>query len=285
MKYKIINSVLLVVIMLNCNFCFGQIENLRFIIDTTLSKDSGIHEFDFYRDSVIRGKSFYTSKEDKVHFEYLKLEPNKFYCFEYDTTGKKTAEGVVKKEARPYDIIEMSVYDSNGNIIGVKKTDQFKFCRDEYWIENIKADGEQESGKYINGLKDSLWVQYKNFWPEKDIFYRKGIVVKEVMVNIAGTTDKRVKEFLTRKWKVLEFSRTPTQQFIPSKENDNDYNSYVYLKSNDSCQWYTNHGRTNKKGSWKLIENNMIEIKLETGKVFLATIDYLSEYGLSLTFK
>ncbi|MEO6669167.1 MAG: hypothetical protein ABIN36_06805 [Ferruginibacter sp.] len=289
MIHHIMKGSLMTMILLNCNFCFGQIENLHFTIDTDLLKDSVIHEFDFYKDSVIRCRSFYTSRKDKVHYEYIKLNPDKFYCIEYDTTCKKIAVGVVKKETRPFYILEIPEYDSNGNVIRIGKTGQFKFCKDEYWKENIEGYGNYISGIYINGKKDSAWVQYKNWFPEQRKYYDKGNYFKDEKINIAGSQAQKIKELLTeKKWIVQKFSMTETQAFLLQKSNDSNDRFYIYFKSNDSCEWFmrsAHDGNYIKNGSWKLNENSILEIKLEKDKLFQATIDYLSEYGLILTFK
>jgi hypothetical protein len=162
----------------------------------------------------------------------------------------------------------------------------FKFSKDEYWTEYYNGNS-YRYGKYNNGLKDSIWVDIRGRTDlMSKLFFRKGVLQKTERIDLAQTGDKRIADLMVRKWDIQTFSYSNTQQFIPGKESEHT-TRYISFKKEGTCIFlFMNvENGSKKEGRWELIENsNKVKMTFKN-EIMIASIDYISEYSLTLTFE
>ncbi|MGG9962951.1 hypothetical protein [Ferruginibacter sp. SUN106] len=271
--------------MAKSSFC--QADNTFYILDTADSKYYNQRFYDYYNDSVIRAKVFYNGDESKIHYEFIRVNINKYYCIEYTADGKKINEGIAIKDSHPFDSLPINIYDSNGNNFATKYSRSFKFTKDEFWYENIDSLSSYNYGKYKNGIRDSIWQIVKDWNIESEVYYNNGKLIKEEKVNLAGTGDIKIKKLLERKWNLYDGFHSDTLRFLPGEILKADM-QYLQFNNNGTLTGRIYGGVEISpiiKGSWELTDNNK-KIKLVIkGKPGIAKIIYISKYGLTFSFE
>lgn len=284
-------TILLICLLFHSICCFPQTGELRFIVDSVSAKKDMINDnwYDYYDGEVIRCKTFYNYPMNPVHFEFIKIGEEKYYCLEFAADGSILNKGVARKESRPYDELKIPIIDSAGNVISEKKIlDYYKLYRDEFWKENIDSGYTYAYGKYVNGKRDSTWITVLRGNVEKEILYRQGEIANIEIVNITANGEKKIREILAGKWELIDDSFS--QMFIEFKPYSDKKNTTDYLALNANGT-YKRHYRVwdpqDDQGKWKLTDNGgTLQLFSESNKAASQKfkINYISKYGLKISF-
>lgn len=282
---------LLVIFTIAGNFCFGQEYGNPFpVFDTAEIKYLSQASTTYYKNNIIACRLYHDAASKKIHYEFIRLAKDRYYCTEYDSSGILINEGVAVKEAVPYEFLKTPFYDSQGNITGVKKYPFYKLVRDEEWIERTNVTSSMH-GKYSAGKKEGLWTEIKNKDDvEYKLYYKSGMLIKTEKINLANTGDPRIAALLVNKWIVTELSKTATQKFYPGEKLKNSRSQwYIELLKNGDCKMFSGGGHHSagsvKTGKWETNQNFTVLKLIFTDKTLKASIDYISTYGLILSFE
>jgi hypothetical protein len=287
MKLSNLKNFLFLVFLLLSKHSICQFERTFLILDTADARYYSENYCEYYKDSIIRSKVFFYGDESKLHYEFIRVDINKYYCIEYTTDARKINEGIVIKESKAFDSLPIPVYDSNGNIIATKNINSYKFIKDELWYEGIDSFANYSFGLYKKGLRDSIWLVIRGRNIETEITYANGKIIKEEKINLAGSGNIKIKELLEREWDLITQSYSVPLKFVPGNPSE-QRNKYLQFNKDGSFT-----GRIAGsveissliKGSWQLTADYK-KIKLTIkGKESFAIIKYISKYGLVLSFE
>lgn len=162
-KQKLKQKLLIVFITIG-NFCFGQnFSSTYLILDSAdVNNASSPDCCTYYKNQKIVSKLHYNYWPNRVHYEFVLLGKDKYYCIEYDSAGKKLQEGPAIKESKPFQTFEIPVYNNDGEVIKTKKALNFKLGKDEEWTEYDSAYLNFKRGFYKKGVKEGKWTVVKN---------------------------------------------------------------------------------------------------------------------------
>ncbi len=166
-------------------------------------------KYNFYskNDNVI-STWILNQKTNKIKGELIKNTDSTFYYFQFDSLGKKTADGILLIDSLNYDTAVFSIPDCAKDPDGSKgimkdtTLKHYYFVKDNFWREKDSL-GYFWKGNYKKGCRVGYW--------DKGIYKKQGWAIEYRFVNIArqkyfnGIVDSSsISEFINFPWLKLQ---------------------------------------------------------------------------------
>ena len=238
-----------------------------------------LYEKEYYKETEI------SEMRKKLKNEFYRIDSLHFLYSGYDTNNNKTAEGEVEIDNNiiEYRIDTTEVINLKGNILGLETRKYIikHFRKYKDWIE-ITDNHYQYNGQYINGLKEGLWTEQRNYSKtkhstERNLYYKEGVVIKIDTINQVLYNKPFTKKQICKFWGEV---REHTHQFDSSKVrimevlslNSYPQSSYQFFENNSVRIIFRDcFGPTDKIINWRLQDNKIIFWRVK-GKESRSTI-------------
>ena len=214
----------------------------------------------------------YSDQKKKLKNEFHRIDSSHFLYIEYDTNNNMIAEGAlqlnIKLHNNRIDTVEKT--DLKGNVLGLEITKyNIKYLeKSKDWME-IADNHYQYNGKYIDGLKEGLWKEQKNYSKhkhseEKNLYYKNGTVVKIDTVNQVLYNKPLTKKQVCKYWGEVrentheyDSSKVMVMEALSEKQYSN--NTYRYFENNTvRISYFDSFVFSDDTCNWRLKDNKII---------------------------
>ncbi len=248
-----------------------------------------------FKGKILNRKEYFDERKTILKSEFNRIDTTSFLYLAYDSNRYKTSEGVVKIDFKLsktlIDTFEV-LNNGTGDFIGLEIKQFFRqfLVKNGEWMEII-SNNYQYNGQYINGIKEGLWKEQRNYSKtkhsaERNLYYKDGIVIKIDTINQVLYNKPFTKKQLCKYWgeereNAHQYDSSRVKVLEVLSMNSYPQFSYQFFENNKVRIIFRDCFGSDETGNWR-IEGNKIIFWRVKGKERSSTILSYNEKNMVL---